>query len=129
MASFRYTALNASGQHVDGVLSVASEQAALAELEARELTPVTISERRERGPILRRGVSGRALAASPALQAVYAAALVAALARIGAVLDGGANDMLLAVAGLAWSAAFLGFAFLYAPILCLPRQTTVRAQS
>ncbi len=64
MASFRYTALNASGQHVDGVLSVASEQAALAELEARELTPVTISERRERGPILRRGVSGRALAAS-----------------------------------------------------------------
>lgn len=64
MASFRYTALNASGQHVDGVLSVASEQAALAELEARELTPVTISERAERGPILRRGVSGRALAAS-----------------------------------------------------------------
>ncbi|WP_395711706.1 NnrS family protein [Reyranella sp.] len=75
------------------------------------------------------GHTGRALAASPALQAVYAAALVAALARIGAVLDGGANDMLLAVAGLAWSAAFLGFAFLYAPILCLPRQTTVRAQS
>lgn len=64
MASFRYTALNASGQHVDGVLTVASEQAALAELEARELTPVTISERRERGPILRRTVSGRALASS-----------------------------------------------------------------
>jgi general secretion pathway protein F len=64
MANFRYTALNASGQQVDGLLTVASEQAALAELEARELTPVTISERRARGPLLRRGVSGRALAAS-----------------------------------------------------------------
>ncbi len=64
MANFRYSALNASGQQVDGVLTVASEQAALAELEARELTPVTISERRARGPLLRGRVSGRSLAAS-----------------------------------------------------------------
>jgi general secretion pathway protein F len=64
MASFRYTALNASGQQVDGVLSVATEQAALAELEARELTPVAISARRERGPMLRRTVSLRHLAGS-----------------------------------------------------------------
>lgn len=75
------------------------------------------------------GHTGRALAASPALQAVYAAALVAALARIGAVLDTDASGALLAVAGLAWSAAFLGFAFLCAPILCLPRPSTVHAPS
>lgn len=75
------------------------------------------------------GHTGRALAASPALQAIYAAALIAALARIGAVLDADASSALLAVAGLAWSAAFLGFAFLYAPILCLPRPATVRAPS
>lgn len=75
------------------------------------------------------GHTGRALAASPALQAVYAAALIAVLARIAAVLDGEASGALLAVAGLAWSAAFLGFAILYTPILCLPRPATVRAPS
>lgn len=75
------------------------------------------------------GHTGRALAASPGLQAVYAAALIAALARIGADLDVDAGGALLAIAGFAWSAAFLAFAFLYAPILCLPRPATLRAQS
>src|SRR5262249_27251009 len=64
------------------------------------------------------GHTGRPLVASPALQAVYAAALVAALARIAATLFVDANGALLAIAALAWAAAFLGFAFLYAPLLC-----------
>lgn len=67
------------------------------------------------------GHTGRALEASPALQAVYAAALTAALVRIAAVLCDDPSGLLLAVAALAWAAAFLGFAFIYAPILCLPR--------
>ena len=64
------------------------------------------------------GHTGRALIASPALQAVYAAALVAALARICAVLHPAWSEGLLYVAAFAWAAAFLGFASLYAPILC-----------
>ena len=64
------------------------------------------------------GHTGRALVASPALQAVYAAALVAALARICAVLHPAWSEGLLYVAAFAWAAAFLGFAILYAPILC-----------
>lgn len=67
------------------------------------------------------GHTGRALVASPALQAVYAAALTAALARICAVLHPEWSEPLLYVAALAWVAAFLGFAFLFGPILCLAR--------
>lgn len=74
------------------------------------------------------GHTGRALVASPALQAVYAAALTAVLARIGAVLLGDPGGVLLAVAALAWAAAFLGFAFIYAPILCLARPAKFRPQ-
>lgn len=44
MATFQYTALNASGQRVNGALAGASEQAVLAELESRRLTPVSIRE-------------------------------------------------------------------------------------
>ena len=72
------------------------------------------------------GHTGRALIASPALQAVYAAALVAALARICAVLHPAWNEGLLYVAAFAWAAAFLGFAILYAPILC---RTGLKAMS
>ncbi|MDP2372136.1 NnrS family protein [Reyranella sp.] len=64
------------------------------------------------------GHAGRALAASPALQAVYAAAVIAALARICAVLHPAWGEALLYVAAFAWAAAFLGFASLYAPMLC-----------
>jgi uncharacterized protein involved in response to NO len=64
------------------------------------------------------GHTGRPLVASPALQAVYASALTAVLARISAVLLADPGGLLLAVAALAWAAAFLGFAFIYAPILC-----------
>lgn len=75
------------------------------------------------------GHTGRALVASPALQAVYAAALTAVLARIGAVLLADPGGVLLVVAALAWAAAFLGFAFIYAPTLCLARPAKVRHQA
>lgn len=75
------------------------------------------------------GHAGRALVASPALQTVYAVALTAALARICAVLHPAWSEGLLYLAAFAWAAAFLGFASLYAPILCLTRPTAVRAPS
>jgi uncharacterized protein involved in response to NO len=59
------------------------------------------------------GHTGRALVASPGLQAVYAAAAVAAVARICAEWHG----VLMYVAAAAWVAAFLGFAALYGPSL------------
>ncbi len=73
------------------------------------------------------GHAGRALVASPALQAVYVAAFAAALARICAVLHPEWNDALLPVAALVWAAAFLGFSALYAPILCLKRHAPLRS--
>lgn len=75
------------------------------------------------------GHTGRALIASPALQAVYAAAAIAALARICAVLHPAWSEALLYVAAFAWAAAFLGFASLYAPILCLTRRKAAGAPS
>lgn len=75
------------------------------------------------------GHTGRTLIASPALQAVYAAALIAALVRIYAVLHPAWSEALLYVAAFAWAAAFLGFASLYAPILCLTRLKATGAPS
>ncbi len=43
MADFRYTAMNTAGARVSGVVSGASEQAALAELERRSLTPIQLA--------------------------------------------------------------------------------------
>jgi uncharacterized protein involved in response to NO len=63
------------------------------------------------------GHTGRPLVASPALQAVFAAVLVAAAARICAVLHPEWAGPLLYLAASAWAAAFLGFAALYAPLL------------
>jgi uncharacterized protein involved in response to NO len=75
------------------------------------------------------GHTGRALVASPGVQAVYALATLAALARICAALHPAWGDVALPLSGLAWTGAFLGFAALYAPLLCLPKQpsgTTIR---
>lgn len=63
MPNFSYTALDPTGQRVTGVLAGASEQAVLAELEARRLTPVEIETAAESRRITRR-VSSRKLAAS-----------------------------------------------------------------
>ncbi|MDX2132583.1 MAG: type II secretion system F family protein [Planctomycetota bacterium] len=62
MPLFQYVALSPGGQRVTGVLSGASEQAVLAELESRQLTPVEIRTRAEAGGSGRaRRVGGRRL--------------------------------------------------------------------
>jgi uncharacterized protein involved in response to NO len=68
------------------------------------------------------GHTGRALAASYATQAIYLAVVVAALARVCAALEPSHADVLLAVAGATWTLAFLGFASIYAPLLCSARK-------
>ncbi len=68
------------------------------------------------------GHTGRPLRASPALQAIYAMAGIAAVARVCAALEPGHSMILLHFAAFAWAAAFLGFAALYAPLLSRPKR-------
>jgi len=65
------------------------------------------------------GHTGRPLVASPATQTIYACALVAALARIGAAF--GWQLVLFHVAALAWIAAFAIFVAVYGPLLLAHR--------
>lgn len=48
MASFRYIAVSAAGARVSGEIAAPNEQAVLAELEVRQLTPVKVEARVER---------------------------------------------------------------------------------
>jgi uncharacterized protein involved in response to NO len=59
------------------------------------------------------GHTGRQLEASIATHIVYASVIVAALARVCAVLEPDHTGLLLVVAGVAWATAFLGFAATY----------------
>jgi uncharacterized protein involved in response to NO len=70
------------------------------------------------------GHTGRALHASWATQAIYAAIVLAALARIAATLVPGQTTALIAVAGLLWFAAFAGFGAVYGPIVSSGRRST-----
>jgi uncharacterized protein involved in response to NO len=63
------------------------------------------------------GHTGHALTASLGTQAIYAAIIVAAVARICAVFHTSQSDLLLHIAAFAWVAAFLGFALAYGPLL------------
>ena len=63
------------------------------------------------------GHTGSALNASAMTQAIYAAVVIAALARICASLEPVWSGQLLHVAAFAWAAAFFGFAASYGPIL------------
>ncbi|MGJ4940546.1 NnrS family protein [Bradyrhizobium sp. HKCCYLS1011] len=63
------------------------------------------------------GHTGQQLTASAATQAIYAAIVIAALARICAVLEPAHSELLLHVAAFAWVTAFLGFALAYGPLL------------
>lgn len=65
------------------------------------------------------GHTGRALVATSAIQAIYAAAVLAATLRIGAAFA--PSPMLVEAAGLAWFAAFAGFVAAYGPMLLRPR--------
>ena len=68
------------------------------------------------------GHTGRALSASPATQAVYLAIVVAAATRICAALEPAWSGILLSIAGATWALAFLGFALIYAQLLCTVRK-------
>ncbi len=63
------------------------------------------------------GHTGQQLTASRATQAIYAAIIVAALARICAVIEPVHSEALLHLAAFAWAAAFLGFAISFGPLL------------
>ncbi|WFU18598.1 NnrS family protein [Bradyrhizobium sp. CB3481] len=68
------------------------------------------------------GHTGQTLSASIATQLVYASIVIAALARVCAALEPAHSVPLLTIAGAAWAAAFLGFALVYAPLLCRVRK-------
>jgi uncharacterized protein involved in response to NO len=63
------------------------------------------------------GHTGQPLTASGATQAIYAAIIVAALARICAVIEPAHSEPLLHLAAFAWAAAFFGFAISFGPQL------------
>jgi uncharacterized protein involved in response to NO len=63
------------------------------------------------------GHTGNALIASAVTQAIYAAIVIAALARICSSIEPQWNDLLLHVSAFAWIAAFFGFAFSFGPLL------------
>jgi uncharacterized protein involved in response to NO len=73
------------------------------------------------------GHTGRELVASPGVQAVYALAMLAAVSRLCAAVHPVWGDALLPLSALAWTGAFLGFAALYAPLLCLPKRSSAAA--
>jgi uncharacterized protein involved in response to NO len=68
------------------------------------------------------GHTGRPLEASLATHLIYASIVIAAVARVCAVLEVGHAGALLAIAGAAWAAAFLGFAAVYSPAFWSPRR-------
>lgn len=63
------------------------------------------------------GHTGQALTASPATQGIYAAIVIAALARVCAVVQPAHGDVLLHIAAFGWVVAFLGFALAFGPLL------------
>ena len=66
------------------------------------------------------GHTGQPLTATRPIQAIYAAALVAALARLVAAF-GLLREPMLYVSAAAWVLAFAGFAVVYGPLLLRPR--------
>jgi uncharacterized protein involved in response to NO len=72
------------------------------------------------------GHTGQPLTASAATQAIYVTIIIAAAARICAVLEPAHSLPLLYLAALAWAAAFFGFAACYGPALVGYRKPAVR---
>lgn len=68
------------------------------------------------------GHAGRALTATPSIQAIYGAALVAALARLLAAFDV-LREPMLHLSAAAWVLAFGGFVVVYGPLLARRRST------
>lgn len=67
------------------------------------------------------GHTGRPLTAGPVTTAIYAGVILAAVLRIASALAPQHTMLLLPAAGIAWIAAFLGFAAVYGPMLAQPR--------
>jgi uncharacterized protein involved in response to NO len=68
------------------------------------------------------GHTGRPLVLPPGVIACYALVHAGAALRVASTFtSGGARLLLLSVAGIAWAAAFAGYALRYAPILTRPR--------
>jgi len=68
------------------------------------------------------GHTGRTLQASIGTQWLYAAVIAAALTRVCASIDTTHMQVLLTAAGIGWTTGFYGFALLYGPMLCSPRE-------
>jgi len=68
------------------------------------------------------GHTGQALRASALTQAIYAAIIVAALARICASLQPAWQETSLYLTALAWVVAYFGFAAVYGPLLVRARR-------
>jgi uncharacterized protein involved in response to NO len=67
------------------------------------------------------GHTGRALYASSGTQAIYVAIVLAALVRIIATMVPQQMTVLLALAAVLWSAAFVGFGIVYGPVVATQR--------
>jgi uncharacterized protein involved in response to NO len=63
------------------------------------------------------GHTGKALTASALTQVIYAAVVIAALARICSSLEPTWSELLLQISAFAWVAAFFGFAVSFGPLL------------
>ena len=63
------------------------------------------------------GHTGNALTASTMTQAIYAAIVIAALARICSALEPVWSELLLHITAFAWCVAFFGFAASFGPML------------
>jgi len=74
------------------------------------------------------GHTGNALIASPMMQTIYAAVVLAGLARICASLEPAWSEVLLDIAAFAWCIAFFGFALSFGPMLVGMRRVTPSAQ-
>jgi len=72
------------------------------------------------------GHTGRPLAASRGTIVVYQLAILAALARLGAILPSSVDILLLELAAAAWIAAFAGFVAIYGPMMLRPPLTVSR---
>jgi uncharacterized protein involved in response to NO len=72
------------------------------------------------------GHTGHPLDASPGTQAIYAAVILAAFARICAAVHAEWSPLLLHVAAFAWAAAFVGFALTFGPMLVRERASRKR---
>jgi uncharacterized protein involved in response to NO len=68
------------------------------------------------------GHTGQRLEASPGTHLIYVSIIISALARICAALEVDHTGALLALAAIAWAAAFLGFAAAYLVAFWLPRR-------